>query len=90
MLDALEEAALRGFPLGSGSNETSRLQKLLPLIRDSARYWAPGADREIWDEMKDEVRQVQTHQAFRALFQLCLFLPSRPGLYDELLPEWFR
>lgn len=90
MLAALNEFSARRFPLGSTANERQRLGPLLQLIREAKRYWAPGADREIWQEVRDDIYQVQSQVTFRALYILCLFMPSRPGIYDELLPEWFR
>lgn len=90
MLAALEEAALRDFPQGSSRQERARLAALVALVNEARRYWVPGADREIWDHIKGELRRVQTQGAFKALFILCMFLPSRTKLYDELLPEWFR
>lgn len=90
MLAAVEKFSVKGFPEGSGRNERSRLSTLLYLTGEARQYWAPGADREIWDEVKEEITQVQTQSAFKALFILCLFLPSRTSLYEELLPEWFR
>lgn len=90
VFDVLKEAALRGFPLGSNSRERTRLFTLLPLIGEARRYWAPGADREIWDQVKDDLFRLQTQEAFKALFVLCHFFPSRSSMYDELLPTWFR
>lgn len=90
MFAILDECAPRGFPLASGGTERSRLTALVDLIRHARRYWAPGADREIWDEFKEEIALTQTQAAFRALYLLCLFMPTRSSLYEELLPEWFR
>lgn len=90
MFATLDECAPRGFPLGSGSTERSRLTVLVDLIRHARRYWAAGADREIWDEFKEEITLTQTQAAFRALYLLCMFMPTRSSLYEELLPEWFR
>ncbi|CAM9479929.1 unnamed protein product, partial [Laminaria digitata] len=90
MFATLDECAPRGFPLASGSTERSGLKALVDLIRHARRYWAPGADREIWDEFKEEIALTQTQAAFRALYLLCLFMPTRSSLYGELLPEWFR
>lgn len=90
MFVAVDGSSPRGFPLASSSNEKSRLVALLQLVGQASLYWAPGADREIWDEVKEEIVQVQTQGAFKALYLLCLFMPSRSDMYDELLPEWFR
>lgn len=90
MFATLDECVPRGFPLASGSTERSRLSALVDLIRHARRYWAPGADREIWDEFKGEIGRTQTQGAFKALYLLCLFMPTRSSLYGELLPEWFR
>ncbi|CAM9175751.1 unnamed protein product [Choristocarpus tenellus] len=85
---ALERAALRGFPLGSGKNEKSRLNVLLPFVEKARHYWDLGADCEIWDEVKETLRDVSKQEAFKALFILCRFLPTDTLLYEELLPEW--
>ena len=90
MLATLNACSTRRLPLSSSSNERYRLGPLLQLIRDARRYWAPGADREIWEEVKQQINHVHSQEAFRALYILCLFMPARPGIYDELLPEWFR
>lgn len=90
MLAAVEKHTFRGFPQGSGRIERSRLSALLWLTNETRRYWTAGADREIWDEVKEEITQVQTQDAFKALYILCLFFPTRTSLYEELLPEWFR
>lgn len=91
MLAALEACALRGFPTGSSVAERSRLVSLLQLVDQARRYWGPGADREIWNEFKEEIAQVHTQGAFKALYLFAEFMPySRSRLYDELLPKWFR
>lgn len=90
MFLALDDSSPRGFPLGSGSNERSRVVALRQLIHQARHYWAPGADLEIWEEVKEDIVKVQTQGTFKALFLLCLFIPSRTSLYDELLPKWFR
>lgn len=91
MLAALEAYALRGFPTGSGVTERSRLLALQHLLRRARRYWGPGADREIWDEFKEEIGQVHAQGAFKALYLFVAFMPSaRSSLYDDLLPSWFR
>lgn len=91
MLAALEACALRGFPTGSNMAESSRLLTLQHLLRRARRYWGPGADREIWDEFKEEIAQVHAQGAFKALYLFVAFMPSaRSSLYDELLPSWFR
>lgn len=87
---AIDECTPRGFPLASKSNERSRVGLLMQLIHTGRHFWAAGSDREIWDELKEDIRQVQTQGAFKAIYLLCLFLPSRTRLYDDLLPEWFR
>lgn len=90
MLAALNECSPGGFPTGAFRHEKMRVAALVKLVRDARRYWAPGADRELWEETRKEIAQVQTHGAVRALYVLCLFMPSCPGIYDELLPTWFR
>ncbi|CAN0482407.1 unnamed protein product, partial [Ectocarpus sp. 12 AP-2014] len=90
MLAALKACALRGFPTGSNVTERSRLLALQHLLRRARRYWGPGADREIWDEFKEEIAQVHAQGAFKALYLFVAFMPSaRSSLYDELLPSWF-
>lgn len=91
MLAALEGCTLRGFPTGSSMTERSRLIALLQLIGQARRYWGPGEDREIWNEFKEEIAQVQAQGAFKALFLFVEFFQSTDSsLYDELLPSWFR
>lgn len=91
MLAALEACAGRDFPTGSSIAERSRLIALLQLVGQARRYWGPGAEREIWDEFKDEIAQVHTQGAFRALYLFVEFMPSAASsLYDEVLPLWFR
>ncbi|CAN0096894.1 unnamed protein product, partial [Discosporangium mesarthrocarpum] len=82
-------STLRGYPQGSRSNERAKLHALLPFIHLARNYWVAGADREIWDEVKGALHEVQTQDAFLALFILVRFLPTATSLYEELLPEWF-
>ena len=91
MLAALEGCALREFPAGSSMTERQRLIAVLQLIGQARRYWGVGEDREIWNEFKGEVAQVNAQGAFKALFLLVEFFQSTcSSLYDELLPTWFR
>ncbi|CAM9110826.1 unnamed protein product [Ectocarpus sp. 4 AP-2014] len=90
MLAALKACALRGFPTGSNVAERSRMLALQHLLRQARRYWGPGADREIWDEFKEEIAQVHAQGAFKALYLFVAFMRSaRSSLYDEVLPSWF-
>eukprot|EP00752_Nemacystus_decipiens_P011025 g9797.t1 len=90
MLAALEGCALRESPTGSSMTERQRLIALLQLIGQARRYWGRGEDREIWNEFKGEIAQVNAQGAFKALFLLVEFFQSTSSsLYDELLPSWF-
>lgn len=91
MLAALEGCALRESPTGSSVTERQRLIALLQLIGQARRYWGAGEDREIWNEFKGEIAQVNAQGAFKALYLFVEFFQStRSSLYDELLPSWFR
>lgn len=91
MLAALEGCALREFPSGSSMTERQRLIALLQLIGQARRYWGVGEDREIWNEFKGEIAQVNAQGAFKALYLFVEFFQSTcSSLYDELLPAWFR
>ncbi len=69
------------------------LRRTVQLIKASRRYFAEGAEEEIWSMVESDLLfKTHTNACFRAQVILYNFLPSQcsPEFYSRTLPKWLK